>query len=427
MIKISKLFKIVLFVSSAIALGILLLSPMEIIGKYEERFFIVMAALGMNIIILAMTKDFRHYAEYRVAVHYTIPYLMSVFISIIYSKMQYGYSIMSMAKIVAPYLYILMAFPLIYVFIRDGNCFKFLKWVSLLEFGMLLIRFTSWFLYNHVNITIFPRLLFRYGEWVRDGFQRVESGGLYGVTLTVLAIYALKRKKAKRYFLFVVLTFLFLPVVTKARFQTAVAAGTGFVIYYFIEAELKYRKFIKNMIIISAGVILSFIGGIPEKIIALVSINGKYGSSTSVRLDGIKYFLTMLMDKRAVLGFGILGEADSYPQVYQLLLRNEGSMYYIDDMGIFGTIVQYGILSLVIYGGLFYLIIKICLKCHKQKNYVYLPLLMGLTVYLVVSSVFLSVFDVQRLYDLPFYIAIFSYVNVHMGDFRTEKVFKEYI
>lgn len=414
MIRFSKINRILILLCSAIALGVLLLTPMEILGRYTQPLFMMAVIVLLCIVIVFSPRHWLLRPEYRPAIGYMIPYLLSVAVCAVNSWQRYGYSASDLVKTVVPYTYILLAIPLITAFIHDGNCFDLLKRISFIEFGMLTVRFISWFLFNFAGIDLFHRLLFQYQEWLRDGYQRMEAGVLYGVALVIFMICAFKGEKRWRYFVIVGAMFLYLPIVTKVRFQTAVAAGTIFVVFYFIEPVFKKKKAIKNWSIIVFGAIVACILGLPQKVIGLVSVSGQYGEQTLVRLNGIRHYFTMLIQGRAWCGLGFLLE--HYDHVRTLMLRDEWSIYFIDDIGICGTITQFGVLTLFLYGTLLFLAFRTCIRCYRKKNYTYFPLLIGLTAYLTVSCVFLSVFDVQRAYDLPFYVAVFSYVNAHLSD-----------
>ena len=70
-------------------------------------------------------------------------------------------------------------------------------------------------MYNFRRTDLFSRLLFQYEEWIRDGFQRIESGMLYGITLVFVTVQSLNnRMKGLIYKCLLAFMILFLLVVT---------------------------------------------------------------------------------------------------------------------------------------------------------------------------------------------------------------------
>ncbi|MEO5298276.1 hypothetical protein [Enterococcus cecorum] len=101
----------------------------------------------------------------------------------------------------------------------------------------------------------------------------------------------------------------------------------------------------------------------------------------------------------------------SYPNVEILMMRNPWSIYYLDDLGLLGTFFQMGIFILVTHGYLFYKTINVTLRSFKYADKQDFLFLLGLTIYIIVSNILLNTFDIQRLFDLPFYLAIISYYD----------------
>ena len=98
-----------------------------------------------------------------------------------------------------------------------------------------------------------------------------------------------------------------------------------------------------------------------------------------------------------------------------LMARNQWSIYYLDDLGILGTFVQIGLFTIVTHIFLFIKAIQVTIKCFKQANRDYLLYSLGLTIYLVGSCLLLNIFDRQRIFDVPFYLAIYSFLDAKVS------------
>lgn len=405
MIKISTIFKIIVSVCTMMMLGTLLLFPIEIIGIYEQRVIVALIAVALLIAMLFIKRTSDLNKELKLLIKYVIPYTLVILLVIGYSKHLYDYSLEELLKLISPYFYVFMAFPLVYIFHCDRSCFRFLKFIAIVELLMLFFRTRSWYLYNFKGIISSERLIFQYDKWVRDGYQRIEAGMLYGLVLVILMIYAFK-KNEYRYRIAVVFMILYLIFVTRVRFQTATALVTVFVMYYFMESS-KSAKMMRNIFIVITAITI-LLSGLADKLIDLVSVNGRYGLQTLVRLQGIEHYFRLLREKNAILGLGILNNGNA--QAHHMMIRDEWSIYYLDDIGIFGGIAQFGILTLIIYGWLFILAIQVCIKCYKDKNNIYFLMAIGITSYMIISCILLNFFDIQRAYDVPFYLAVLSYI-----------------
>lgn len=405
--------KLVIVITCA-AIGVLLLLPIEIIGRYKLRLLIVAAGIFLSVATLFAISGKKEQAEYRYAVCYLIPYTAVIAFTFFYSWIRYNYGLGSLVKFMTHYLYVFMAIPIIYIFHYDRGCKKFLRLLTGIVMLMLLLRFASWYLYNYRGITVFGRLLFQYKEWTRDGVQRIEAGMLYGVALVYCSIYAWKGNRRLLYKCFLLFMIAFLVLATKVRFQTAVSLLTILVVYCFREPKLGDYAALRRAALLIAVVILVFATGIVGRVVSLVSVSGQYGAQTLVRIQGIAHYFSLMADQHAFLGLGFLD--NDYPEVKEMMARTIRSPYYLDDIGVFGGIAQFGLLALFLFGVLYFQAIRVCYKCYRNKSNRYFALMMGITTYMIVSSLLLNPFDVQRSFDVPLYIAIISYVNAHAED-----------
>lgn len=414
MVRLSSLYKAIVVIFVAFMVGVPLLFPIEIIGAFTQRIIIILVSILLCIPIL-LNKSTELRRELRFLNHYFFLYLLVIAIMLVFSHMTYGYSWEQLIKnVLLEYLLPIIAFPIIFIFHTDDSIQGFLSLVSKIVLFMLFIRMFSWAMYNFRGQIYFSRLLFQYEEWIRDGFQRIESGMLYGITLVFVAVQSLNnRMKGLIYKCLLAFMILFLLVVTRVRFQTFISVLTVGAIYSFYKTKTKGGFLLKTLLFICLFGMLMFNSQLLEAFVDKISTSGQYGASTVVRFQGVDHYLSIMAQKKAYFGLGFLLKGNY--MVDALMARNQWSIYYLDDLGILGTFVQIGLFTIVTHIFLFIKAIQVTIKCFKQANRDYLLYSLGLTIYLVGSCLLLNIFDRQRIFDVPFYLAIYSFLDAKVS------------
>lgn len=413
-IKLSFIFKIAVVCCTIIELRYLLIfSENEIVGNFTVNLFVALISIILCICTIGLSgKNIRLKRYYKILWNYIIPYVCAVGISLIYTWGLYNYSFKSVLITITPYLYIFLAFPLIYIFYYDKSCIYFLRTIATLEIVILFIKAVGWYSYNFLHKSLFQSLILEFGQWTREGIQRAEAGQLYGLTLIIVTYLGFNNKKEKKYFFSMIGLILFMAIITRFRFQLAVSLVTIIIIYYFMKNNKKRKLWVKFILSIIAIAVLS--SGIIFQILDNASVFGKYGSSTIVRLQTIDYFFELMKERNSYFGLGLLDSSN--PAAYRLLYKDKWEDYYLDDLGILDPVICMGILMIVVYVWLFILTCKVCYKCWKYKNYSWLALLFGVSFYMICSCLMLNIYDKQRAFGVPFYLAIISYINMKIED-----------
>lgn len=407
----SKLCSILLPICLFIMAGGYYILPGDYIGEYNIRFFIAVVGilLGLYARFMTISRDKILLRK----IDYIVVLILLVSVGeMILSKSRYGYGLRDTVVGFLPYLYVMYAYPLLYVCIKEKTIFPIVEKLAIVELVMLVIRFITFYLYNYQDISIFPRLLFQYHEWQRDGIQRIEASVFFGIALAFWTVKALKGKKTRKILYWCVVAFMlaFLAFASMVRFQSTVALLVIFIVIYFIRQRKTSKGVLTRASLIMLVILAGFVGGGFEILADLVSVNGAYGAQTSVRLYGMTHYLGMLKGSRLFWGLGFLN-AD-YPHVEKMMLRDQWSIYYLDDLGYVGGIAQFGLLAAFMYVPLFWLAICAVIRCQKTKNELYFGISLGITIYMIVSCLLLNIFDSQRAFDVPFYIGILAYINM---------------
>ena len=398
-------YRISLIVCTVIMLGFFLLFPNEIIGGYTVRFSVAMYGCLLALsTVNARNNVFKHYRKTVNSI--AIIYSLCVIIAVINTLVSYHYSVYELSIAVMPYLYFYFAYPLLYLFCKDGGIEKTMscvvKWVLI----FLGIKGICWLLYVFAGIVIFPQMLFEYGDsWVRNGMQRVNAGYLVGIVLAYCVAKGFSINKRNIYKILTVYIILFLWFITAFRFQFIVAVLTVVACIYFSDTGNRSR--LTNRIVIIAFVIIAILSPFASDLIdSFSSENAIYGASTTLRVLTIEHFYNLMKDNNPIIGLGLLVSENSIAQ--SLIRKSQWILFYLEDIGIIGSWFKFGILTLGIYGQMFYWGIKNVISKSNSKE-VSKMFMIGVVVYLLFSSLMMSIFDLQRAFDVPFYVALICY------------------
>lgn len=396
-------------------IGALRLIPIDIIGDYNQLAVIAIYSIIISIIIYLLNDTTLKY-EISFLNYYFFWYVIFLLFIGVYSFLKYGYSLDALIKnFYLPYLLPLGAYGLVFIFHHHKSLTPFLSLISIFVVVMLIFRMLSWGLYNYYSIVIFPRILFQYEEWVRDGFQRIETGMLFGVALSYVIAQSIKSTlKGSIYKLLLVFMLLFLIYVTRVRFQATLVFAIILVAFLFYKPQIKHSFIIKLIFLSLGGGFFLYDDQYLDKFLQLISTQGQYAASSSVRFDGISHYFSMMKDDSAYLGLGVL--IPSFPKVEAMMARTQDSIYYLDDLGILGSVIQFGVFTAITHLILFMKSIQIVLKSRKVTDQRYFIFVLALTAYMIGSQLLLNMFDKQRIFEVPFYLAIYSYLGAKLSD-----------
>lgn len=407
MAKVSTIFKFIIVICTMIMLRYLLLIPgTRNISSPIQRGTVLSAGLILMVLTCFLT-DKKDIIYFKWLLKYIKPYFCVMVFSLAYTFFLYDYSIKSLIVALIPFSYVLFAFPLIYIFCCDKDCFKFIKTVTLLQLIIMVLKIIGWYTYNYSKKPIFADLTLEFEDWTRNGLQRVEWGQLYGLALVFCTYYACKEKRKIGYIIIVAGMIWYVSFVSQARYTVAVAVVTVGTMLYFMYRRGVMKWGIRLLIIVAIIAVLA--SGFISQIYYDASVNGQYARSTSARLENVQHYYEIMQERHSVLGLGLLDTSNS--SAYSIMYKNEVHNYYLDDIGLLGGVVRFGLLFLVVYGWLFVLIIKTCLRCYKNRSYDYLPFLIGLAVYIIATCLLQNIYDSQRAYAMPFYLASISYID----------------
>lgn len=344
-------------------------------------------------------------------------YLPIILFAMIYSLFAYRYSIRGLFLAATPYLLVFWAYPIVYVLYRDGTSEKILRTVFLLVLGILAIKFIGWYMYGFRGVTMFRNLLFQYEGWTRSEFQRIDTGYSFSIAFTY-ALYGIYKKKNKiSYMIATVSMALFMVFITQYRYLQ-ITMIIEFLLVYYYASETSKAKFIR--LVLLAGLIVVFIlsGGL-DSVLNSFSVQGSYAGSTIARIDTVIHYWGLLKESNGLFGLGLLSGYNAITA--NMMARWGNDRWWLSDIGILGGFFTFGILSIPLYIGLFRLAFNTCKKALKKGNNAMAVIAVGLTAYMIISCLLMNVFDGQRAYDVPFYLALYSYWNYKL-DYDEQKI-----
>lgn len=344
--------------------------------------------------------------EFKKLNFYIVPYLLIVLYESLHTKFMYGYNNITLMYALTPYLYVIFSYSLSYIFAVDGNYLPFLKKISTLGIVMTAIRIMGWFFYNYYRLPIFLGIVLQSPDWIRNGLQRIDVIPLYGIIVVTLLNNYLKSNKLRN--LLMLLMLVGYPIfVTQVRYLTIVVLITIISMIYLKPSKSSKSVFVK--ILLSITLSFSIIFGLIQQIMALFNPDSLYGLSTSARIEAMNHFYNLInITGNQFDGLGYLLSWNG--NAAQLLTKNIWQNYYLSDLGIFGGLVVFGLLGIIVYGLLYYLGIKSVINNWNHDN-VNRVMVVGMFIYMVLSCLSLNIFDMNRAMDVPFYLAIFCYTS----------------
>lgn len=350
----------------------------------------------------------KYFSEMKFIKNYLIYIIFIFYISMfLYTNIKYNQEIIEFIKASYQYIYIFLSYPIYYILKKEGLDNRLFRYLSnIVVIGMILL-ITNAYLYNNYSISfLFVNNVHRSGSNLMRVWD-LSSLEAFVVLFNFYKILNTKDRKEKVFcILKIIIIFSALMYVEQTRMMIIALILASFFMYL-----MKRRTNVKKVIItliLSISIIVMWNIGTFSAIIDLFSLNSKYGLSTSIRLLELEHYLSIFM-KNPVFGIGLVWPTIS--RAYDLLYGAYGT-YTITDVGIFGYLASIGINALIIYGIPSMRFIIITYRLNKEKNGSnVLILLIGLIIFLFISSFTLLVLNTSRIFIWPFYLALFEYVN----------------
>lgn len=378
----------------------------------DSYIFLLMMSVGLISLLGGYKKrpsNRQYYHRVNVIVSITLIFAVAEFL---YTLMVYNSKPFETFSVITRWLAILFVYPIIYTFEHEKGQEKYII-NSILVLGtvMYVIKIVIWYFYNYRGVVIAPQIIYEYGEeWTRNNLFRIDDSSMMYIFL--FGCLTLFNKSKKRRYLFLIgVQILYSVFVTAARSST-VSIICLIVIYYLMLGRNSFSKF-KKYLIVGTGVAVTIGTTFFQNFVNSFRLSGSNSSLSSVaRVNGFLYYINTLakMNNPVKYIFG-LGALSTNVVNEKSILRGPLGIYYIEDLGIIGFILQYCFVACILIISL-YIVFRHCSKGYlsKTKNFAKIAEINLLICCFFIPSVLSQcVFDRSRIASFPFYVALILY------------------
>lgn len=379
----------------------------------DSYIFILMLSIG---VLCRIQKDATNRIKISVfkADCIVITFIICALLELFYTVVFHGSNLIDVFSVVIRWFTTFFIYPLMVSYEKNRENEEYLlKSIVIAGTLMYLIKIIIWFLYNYRGIVISPQIIFEYGEeWMRNNLLRLDDSSLmYLYLFSCLSFY--RATEEKKYLVLIILQISFSTVIVAARSTTVALIGLT-VFYYLIVGHNFYSK-LKKYAIVAVVTIAIVSSSVFQNFVASFKLSGSDSSLSSVtRLNALWYYFNTLtkMDNPFKYFFG-LGALSTNVSYEKSILRGPLGIYFIEDLGIVGFILQYGIIALVII----LVLLGTFRKCSKHALYynnskkIYDDSILLIMCVFVPSILVQSIFDKSRIVALSFYVSLIIYYS----------------
>lgn len=232
------------------------------------------------------------------------------------------------------------------------------------------------------------------------GFLRIKAPAdfiAFG-TMVIIVYMLIDSKKTKQNLIPLTINTVYLVVVSQTRmYIITILILEIFMVLY------KVNKINKVFTVVFMYIVGFFgIAMIPK--IFSTFINGERKTSYTVRIEAINFYFNEI-SLRKIVGIGFPNTFSTEYLLHGGMLNILGYQYYLDDIGILGFIVTFGVVGYIILG---IFIIQLIREFMRTPNK--LVSLVPIS-YILLTSISLSLVNVQRIIYLPFILFIISFIR----------------
>lgn len=385
----------------SLILGIYLIFPLKLdtLRNYLTIFSIIMLLIVIPIYLKNISKFTRFTNVYFWGIIFAVVYGMYVG----YEK--YGYDFKDIFYGVRQYIWILLFCPLLVVIKnREFKYYNILNNIINLLLISLVLRTISWSAYTLFRLTIFSGFLYEYGDlWYRnDTSIRIDGTPL--ITIGVLcAVYLYLKLGQSKYLYKTIAILLYIIIVNQTRILLiSVLLG----IFILIIFSKKINTISKMLLMIPILIVLFLVGRFLISYLGLSFDAIDYG--IGYRYWELDYYLQLVSDGEWVKGLGILVSSNPFSNIV-LYGPSEVSKWYLDDLGFMELFVQFGLVSIPMYGILLYKLLS--LYNNKYIDKIDKAFMLSLFWVILITSISLNIYGIQRSFSLSVIVMIICYLD----------------
>ncbi|WP_022772883.1 hypothetical protein [Butyrivibrio sp. AE2015] len=323
---------------------------------------------------------------------------------------RYGYSFAEIMFPLRGFLWVLMLFPLNTICKKQCSLDVLLNDVIKIGMISIVLRTFSWIIYTIFNFAIFPDLLFELtngvAAWTRAGTLRLGASCLWPIII-IGSEYMYNKNGKRRYIYTILIVIIYLAIVTKSRtyLLQSIIYLVPFV-YWLISKRISSKSrflFLLFTVVVGIGLILL----IAPFILSYLGLDSGI-MGLEYRYWELKYYTSLIDNTNILTGIGILSGYNSLSRA--ILNGPYQTQMFLDDLGYIQSYVQFGLMTVALYGGLIICVISAAIKSLKTKSYNNLVVSSALLLYVVVGSLTHDIFDVNKAITVPIILSICSFL-----------------
>lgn len=379
------------------------LSILKIFQFYTKRVNSALTFLIVSILWFGyLPKIIRNRNKYYI--RYTIITLLFIIFEIIYTMVSKNYSFGESFSNGRFFIYALLA-PVVYIVFCDDRCrFNRLMFVTfLLTVISAIMRIYLSFYYGLYGKYIFSDLAFEYnsGQWFRNGILRVNMPCFITlfIPLSFYLFYKYKTSKLKKLFLIcgVIIVEYYVFFIWQSR-SGLIYHVLVFILMVWIYQDSSLKKIatffglaIITIIVLNTEAFNSFLssflrGGI------------YYTTSTNSRIMALFFYFSKFIEN-PIFGIGFVSNLDLSANGLVTGIAD------ITDIGLFGGVMHYGIMGLIVYLLLYLRWIKLIVKI-KCRDRIYYACAAGLLSSSLLFGINIECFFAGIAFSVPFISAL---------------------
>lgn len=387
-------------------IGLLRILPFDIfLSVYPGRYFSALLIIMSFFIWLPKGVYRTNYCFWMI---FGIYFFLSL--ELIASIIRYNQSILRLSTQNVHWLFLALVYFILIVSekIDIKKLYKFIVMTTLMT---LFIRTLCWGFYNLKGIVLFPNVLGEFGTlWTRNGLVRFSSTATGSLSFILLFYHLFtcqgKKKQTQKFIcaLLLICIFLYDYFIYQSRAECIICIVTAVSMYLTLKRHT-INSYTRKIIIIFFAIMILAQTGLIQTVIGSFDVNAESGGTTRSRIYALDYFYNMYRSN-PILGFGMLDTSNDY--TLKLWTGPDGNRY-LDDLGVIGMFMQYGMVGagifLAVFLRMFYLWI---LAKNENRKFLLGGLLVLFCLMSILSS---SPFDPQRIIVLPLMFGLFEFSN----------------
>ena len=385
----------------SLILGIYLILPLKLdtLRNYLTIFSLVILVIFFPLYL----KNIKKFTVFTNTYFFGI--VLTLFYGIYLGNSKYSYDFKDIFYGSRQYIWILLFCPLLATINnREFKYYKVLNNIINLLLLSLGLRTISWLAYSFFKIVIFPGFLYEYGDlWYRNETS-IRIDGTPLITIGILsALYLYLKLGESKYLYKTIAILLYIILVNQTRILLiSVILGMAVLIIF----SKRINSIFKMLLAIPSLIVLYLIMRFLINYLGLTSDAIDYG--IGYRYWELDYYLQLISDGEWVRGLGILVSINPFSNIV-LYGTSEVNRWYLDALGFIELFVQFGLVSIPMYGILLYKLLN--LYNNKYIDKIDKAFMLSLFWVILITSISLNIYGIQRSFSLSVIVMIMCYLD----------------